>query len=60
MPPDILNTPELAVDESIANEGGTVLLICQATGVPEPTVVWKREDGKDIVIRNEGRDRQCK
>lgn len=23
------------------------------------SVLWRREDGKDIVIRNEGRDKQC-
>lgn len=36
VPPDILNAPELSPDESVTNEGGSVQLICQATGVPEP------------------------
>lgn len=58
VPPDILNTPEISADESVTNEGGNVQLMCQATGVPEPSVQWRREDGKDIVIRNEGRDKQ--
>ncbi|CRL01622.1 CLUMA_CG014425, isoform A [Clunio marinus] len=58
VPPDILNAPELSADESVTNEGGNVQLMCQATGVPEPSVQWRREDGRDIVIRNEGRDRQ--
>ncbi|CAO1340448.1 unnamed protein product [Diamesa hyperborea] len=58
VPPDILNTPEVSIDESVTNEGGSVALMCKATGVPEPTVQWRREDGKDIVIRNEGRDKQ--
>ena len=60
VPPDILNTPEVSIDESVTNEGGSVALMCKATGVPEPTVQWRREDGKDIVIRNDGRDKQCK
>ncbi|XP_070495054.1 neurotrimin [Chironomus tepperi] len=58
VPPDILNAIESSGDESVTNEGGNVQLLCQATGVPEPSVQWRREDGKDIVIRNEGRDKQ--
>lgn len=26
---------------------------------PEPSVQWRREGGKDIVLRSEGRDKQC-
>lgn len=33
-------------------------MVCVATGVPEPSVMWKREDSKDIILRNEGRDKQ--
>lgn len=39
VPPDILNSPEISVDESVTNEGGNVQLMCQATGVPEPRLV---------------------
>lgn len=28
------------------------------TGVPEPMVQWRREGGKDIVLRAESRDKQ--
>lgn len=59
--PDILNEPELnsaSLEEGITNEGAQTQLICTATGVPEPTVQWRREDGKDIVLRTEGRDKQ--
>lgn len=62
VPPDILNEPDTngaSLEEGIANEGGQIQLICTATGVPEPTVQWRREGGKDIVLRNEGRDKQC-
>lgn len=58
MPPDILNTPDMAIDESVTNEGGSVQLVCQATGVPEPTVQWRREQSKDIVLRNDGRNQR--
>jgi hypothetical protein len=60
VPPDIINNLDMAMDESVANEGGSIMLLCQATGVPEPTVQWRREDGRDIVVRNEGRDKQSK
>ncbi|KAG4080629.1 hypothetical protein HA402_013159 [Bradysia odoriphaga] len=61
VPPDILNEPELntgSLDEGITNEGGQITLVCIATGVPEPSVQWRREEGKDIVLRSEGRDKQ--
>ena len=61
VPPDILNVPDMnsaILEEGVANEGGSISLVCQATGVPEPTVQWKREGGRDITIRNEGRDKQ--
>lgn len=61
VPPDILNSPDSSggiVEEGITNENGMIQLMCIATGVPEPSVVWKREGGKDIIVRNEGRDKQ--
>lgn len=60
MPPDILNHPEQNLEEGICNEGGTIVLICSATGVPEPTVQWRREGAKDIVLRTETREKQGK
>lgn len=58
VPPDILNHPDQNLEESVTNEGGTITLICSAIGVPAPTVQWKREGGKDIILRTESRDRQ--
>lgn len=63
--PDILNGPGMhgvaSQEEGLINEGGQMQLVCSATGVPEPTVQWRREDGKDIVVRSaDGRDKQCK
>lgn len=69
VPPDILNQPEISVgslvnvnmEEGISNEGGVIQLICSATGIPEPTVQWNREDGKDIILRSEStREKQGK
>lgn len=56
VPPDILNEPDT---KGWTNEGDSVELTCTATGVPEPTVNWRREDNKDIVIRND-REKQSK
>ncbi|XP_052864421.1 neurotrimin-like [Anopheles cruzii] len=59
VPPDILNEHEPnTLEGGVANEAGNVQLVCQATGVPEPTVQWRRENGKDIVVRTEGREKQ--
>lgn len=65
MPPDILNQADtdgggMTMTEGDTNEGGSISLVCQATGVPEPTVQWRREGGKDIVLRGDGREKQSK
>ncbi|XP_055837591.1 lachesin isoform X2 [Episyrphus balteatus] len=59
VPPDILNQP--GPEDTflgISNEGGTIQLVCNATGVPEPTVVWRREGGKNIVLRSENKEKR--
>lgn len=61
VPPDILSGTDGGGSGAVSEEGnipenGTVKLACIATGVPKPTVVWRREGGKDIIVRNEGRD----
>ncbi|CAH0562372.1 unnamed protein product [Brassicogethes aeneus] len=59
IPPDILNDNESAEGTGVAVEGGTIRLRCHATGVPEPTVLWRREDSRNIVLRQDGgRDKQ--
>ncbi|VEN62785.1 unnamed protein product, partial [Callosobruchus maculatus] len=50
--PDIL--PDNEVPESMIKEGGNITLRCKATGVPEPTVTWRREDGNNIILRSDG------
>lgn len=53
IPPDILNDDDGLTDGYQALEGGTIHIRCKATGEPEPEVSWKREDGKQIVLRSD-------
>ena len=32
-------------------EGGSAKLVCKARGYPKPEIIWKREDGIDIIVR---------
>lgn len=32
-------------------EGGSAKLVCKARGFPKPRVVWRREDGGEIIVR---------
>nr|XP_036677643.1 lachesin [Drosophila suzukii] len=58
VPPDILTHPEHNSEESVSTEGGSISLVCSATGVPKPKVQWRREAGKEIILRAESRDKQ--
>ncbi|XP_074094824.1 lachesin [Cotesia typhae] len=49
VPPDFV-TNETSGDVMVS-EGSQVKLTCRAKGVPLPRVNWKREDAKNIVIR---------
>lgn len=50
IPPDFI-AEETSGDVMIP-EGGTALVSCRARGVPAPRIMWRREDGADIVIRD--------
>ncbi|XP_014473731.1 PREDICTED: lachesin-like isoform X2 [Dinoponera quadriceps] len=50
-PPDII--PEGTSSDMNVGEGGQVKLTCRARGVPAPRVSWRREDGRNIIIREQ-------
>lgn len=33
-------------------EGGVAKVSCRARGMPTPRIMWRREDGADIVLRD--------
>ncbi|CAK9813297.1 Limbic system-associated membrane protein [Anthophora plagiata] len=51
VPPTIL-TKETSTD-MVVREGSNVTLTCKATGYPEPYIMWRREDGKNINYNGE-------
>ncbi|XP_070069359.1 protein amalgam [Drosophila takahashii] len=57
VPPDILNDQGHNPEEGVSTEGGSILLVCNATGIPKPKVQWRREAGKEIILRTESRDK---
>ncbi|GBP86398.1 Lachesin [Eumeta japonica] len=50
IPPDFI--PEETSGDTMVPEGGTARVSCRALGTPPPRVMWKREDGQDIVVRD--------
>uniref|UniRef100_A0A2S2QQ49 Lachesin n=1 Tax=Sipha flava TaxID=143950 RepID=A0A2S2QQ49_9HEMI len=50
VPPDILDYPTSS--DMVVHEGSNVTLQCAATGYPNPTITWRREDNHNIVISN--------
>lgn len=50
MPPDILDYPTST--DMVVREGSNVTLKCAATGSPEPTIIWRRENGVAIELAN--------
>lgn len=50
IPPDIIN--EETSGDMMVPEGGSAKLVCRARGHPKPRIIWRREDGRDIIARN--------
>ncbi|XP_045528481.1 lachesin-like [Pieris brassicae] len=50
IPPDFI--PEETSGDTMVPEGGIARVSCRARGIPPPRVMWKREDGQDIVVRD--------
>lgn len=49
VPPDFIS--EETSGDIMVPEGGIVKLACKARGHPAPHVLWRREDGEDIIVR---------
>ncbi|KYQ60502.1 Lachesin [Trachymyrmex zeteki] len=50
IPPDIIS--EETSNDMMVPEGGAAKLVCKARGYPKPDIVWKREDGAEIISRS--------
>ena len=48
MPPKIVDS--LSSSDMVQTEGSNVTLECATQGSPEPEVVWRREDAREITI----------
>ncbi|CAM1319851.1 Uncharacterised protein r2_g2819 [Pycnogonum litorale] len=46
VPPDIID--EETTSDVVVQEGSNVSLRCRATGYPDPSITWQREDGTQI------------
>jgi len=43
----------LTSNDMVVREGQNVSLVCKARGYPEPYVMWRREDGEEMLIGGE-------
>lgn len=50
VPPDILDYPTST--DMVVREGSNVSLRCAATGSPDPSIAWRRENGESIPLGN--------
>ncbi|XP_076641555.1 lachesin [Halictus rubicundus] len=50
IPPDIIS--EETSNDLMVPEGASAKLVCKARGYPKPEIVWKREDGTEIISRD--------
>jgi neurotrimin len=48
VPPKILTKEDIA--DLVVREGENLTLSCEASGHPSPHIVWRREDGEDIMV----------
>lgn len=49
IPPDIIS--EETTNDLMVPEGGAAKLVCKARGYPKPDIMWRREDGTEIIAR---------
>ncbi|XP_058442842.1 lachesin isoform X2 [Malaya genurostris] len=50
IPPDVIY--EETSGDMMVPEGGSAKLVCKARGYPKPKIIWRREDGREIIARN--------
>ena len=57
VPPRIVDS--LSSSDMVQTEGSNVTVECLATGSPQPDIVWRREDGREISVdkNNTGEER---
>lgn len=46
----------MTVSDVTVKEGDNATLACKAVGHPQPRIVWKREDGENIILKKSSRD----
>lgn len=54
VPPDIID--DGTSSDVTVHEGDNVTLVCKARGHPVPKIVWRREDGENLVLRKPTKD----
>ena len=42
---------EKTSSDTTVNEGEDATLVCHASGRPQPTIIWRREDGKPFHVK---------
>lgn len=50
IPPDIIN--EESSGDMMVPEGESIRLSCKAKGYPQPQIIWRREDGGEIILKD--------
>ena len=55
MPPEIIDSDSSPSTVNI-RENYNASLSCKATGIPEPEIIWKREDGRKIVLKRKKKE----
>lgn len=51
VPPVIIES--MTSNDMVVREGLNMTLMCKARGYPEPYVMWRREDGEEMLIGGE-------
>ena len=55
MPPEIIDSDSSPSTVNI-RENYNASLSCKATGIPDPEIIWKREDGRKIVLKRKKKE----